>query len=109
MKEIGMDYQAIDACPNDRIIYYGQYASWNKCPQCEISRYQINQVTNKVPRKVLHYIPIIPRFQQLFKCQSIAHIMDYHAKNINEDGVIWMPADGSALKNIEDKWPIFKN
>ena len=25
MKEIGMDYHAIDACPNDHIIYYGQY------------------------------------------------------------------------------------
>ena len=23
MKEIGMEYQAIDACPNDHIIYYG--------------------------------------------------------------------------------------
>ena len=23
MKEIGMDYQTIDACPNDHIIYYG--------------------------------------------------------------------------------------
>ena len=27
MKEIGMDYQSIDACPDDHIIYYGQYAS----------------------------------------------------------------------------------
>jgi hypothetical protein len=26
MKEIGMEYQAIDACPNDHIIYYGKYA-----------------------------------------------------------------------------------
>ena len=26
MKEMGMEYQAIDACPNDNIIYYGQYA-----------------------------------------------------------------------------------
>jgi hypothetical protein len=24
MKEIGMEYQAIDACPNDHIIYYGK-------------------------------------------------------------------------------------
>ena len=39
MKEIGMDYQAIDACPNDHIIYYGQYALENECPQCQISRY----------------------------------------------------------------------
>lgn len=39
MKEIGMDYQAIDACPNDHIIYYGQYELENECPQCQISRY----------------------------------------------------------------------
>lgn len=27
MKDIGMEYQAIYACPNDHIIYYGQHAS----------------------------------------------------------------------------------
>jgi hypothetical protein len=26
MKDIRMEYQVIDACPNDHIIYYGQYA-----------------------------------------------------------------------------------
>ena len=26
MKYIGMEYQTIDACPNDHIIYYGQHA-----------------------------------------------------------------------------------
>ena len=35
--------------------------------------------------------------------------MDSHANNINEDGVRRMPADGSALNNIEEKWPIFKD
>ena len=35
--------------------------------------------------------------------------MDYHVKNISEDGVLQIPADGSALKNIEEKWPIFKD
>ena len=34
--------------------------------------------------------------------------MDYHAKNISEDGVLRMPEDGFSLKNIEEKWPIFK-
>jgi hypothetical protein len=29
MKEIGMDYQAIDACPKDHIIYYGKYISYH--------------------------------------------------------------------------------
>ena len=35
--------------------------------------------------------------------------MYYHAKNRSEDGVLRMSTDGSALKNIEKKWPIFKD
>jgi hypothetical protein len=30
MKDIGMEYQSIDACPDDHIIYYGQHASKTK-------------------------------------------------------------------------------
>ena len=71
MKFFGMDHQAIDASPNDHIIYYGQYALENEFPQCQISRYRTDKASKKVPRKVLHYIPIIPRFQRLFRCQSI--------------------------------------
>ena len=107
MKEIGVEYQSIDICPNDHIIYYGQYASKKKCPQCEISRYRT--VTKKVPWEVLRYIPIIPCFQRPFRCQSIAQFMDYHAKNISEDGVLRIPIDGSGQNNIQEKWPIFKD
>ena len=35
--------------------------------------------------------------------------MDYHVNNLSEDGVLHMLADGSALNNIEEKWPIFKD
>ena len=34
--------------------------------------------------------------------------MDFHANNISEDDVLRIPVDGSALKNIEEKWLIFK-
>ena len=78
-----MEYQAIDACANDHIIFYGQYALENECPQCQTSRYQIDKVITKVSHNVLRYIPIIPRLQQLFRCQSIAQFMDFHVKNIS--------------------------
>jgi len=57
MKEIGMEYQAIDACPNDHIIYYGQYALENEFPQCQISRYWIDKMIKKVPHKVFIIFP----------------------------------------------------
>jgi hypothetical protein len=72
MKDIGMEYQSIDACLDDHIIYYGQQASKKIFPVCGISKYQTDKVTKMFPRKVLQHIPIIPRLQKLFRCQSIA-------------------------------------
>ena len=34
--------------------------------------------------------------------------MDYHARNRSEDDVLRMPTNGSLYKNIEERWPIFK-
>ena len=34
--------------------------------------------------------------------------MDYHAKNISQDDVIRMPADGYDFRDMEEKWPHFK-
>jgi hypothetical protein len=62
-----------------------------------------------VPRKVLRHIPIIPRLQQLFRCESIAQFMDYHACNRSGDGVFRMPTDGYEFREIEEKWADFKD
>jgi hypothetical protein len=35
--------------------------------------------------------------------------MDYHACNRSGDGVLRMPIDGYAFKEIEEKWPVFKD
>ena len=34
--------------------------------------------------------------------------MDYHVRNRSQDDVIRMPADGSAFRDMEKKWPHFK-
>ena len=47
MKDIGMGYEAIDACPNDHIIYYGQHATKMECTKCGVSIYQTDQVANR--------------------------------------------------------------
>jgi hypothetical protein len=35
--------------------------------------------------------------------------MDYHARKKNGDGVLQIPADGSAFREIEEKWTDFKD
>ena len=39
MKEIGMHYEAIHACPNDHVIYYNQHEFATEYLECHISRY----------------------------------------------------------------------
>lgn len=63
MKDIEIEYQSIDACPNDHTIYFRQYATILKSSQCGISIYRIDQVTKNLSRKVLCHIPIIPCYQ----------------------------------------------
>ena len=49
MKEIGMHYEAIHACPNDHVIYYNQHEFETECLECHVSRYRTDKVTKKVP------------------------------------------------------------
>ena len=108
MKEIGMHYETIYACPDDHVIYYNHHEFAAECLECHVSRYRTDKVTKMVPLKVLRYIPIIPRLQQLFRCNNLAQFMDYHARNRIQDDVIRMPADGYAFRDMEEKWPHFK-
>ena len=45
----------------------------------------------------------------MFSCKSIAQFMDYHSKNRSGDDVLRMPVDGSAFREIEEKYVDFKN
>ena len=72
MKDFGIEYNTIYACPKDDIIYYGEHLSKAKCSKCGTSRYQMDQLTKNVPQKVLCHIPIIPCLQRMFRCNSIA-------------------------------------
>ena len=45
----------------------------------------------------------------MFKCESIAQFMDYHAHNISGYGVLWMLVDGYSFREIQEKWLVFKD
>ena len=40
---LGLDVQKIHACPNDCILYHGEYDELDACPVCDTKRYKIRQ------------------------------------------------------------------
>ncbi|KAL5575707.1 hypothetical protein UlMin_017406 [Ulmus minor] len=60
LSSLGMDYKKIHACPNDCILYRGEYAELRSCPVCGVSRWKITKnlaIKDGVPAKVLWYFP----------------------------------------------------
>lgn len=103
--ELGVEYKQIHACQNDCILYRGEYQNKQECPVCKEKRYRTDVQSPTVPNKVLRHMPIIPRIQRMFRCKSLAQLMDWHAKNRSKDGFMRIPADCKAMKHIEEKWP----
>ncbi|KAF6165433.1 hypothetical protein GIB67_017915 [Kingdonia uniflora] len=71
IKCLGMNYENIDACPNNCILYWREHRTKEKCPICGVSRWKSEYLTRKksrkIPVKVLKYFPLTPRLKRLYR------------------------------------------
>ncbi len=67
-------------CPNDCIIYRGNYAELDKCPVCSTKRY----IRGRFPAKQFHYLPIGPRLVRIFATSNLAQILQAHSTNSSD-------------------------
>lgn len=107
LKNLGMDYNNIHACPNDCILFRKEHDALEKCPVCDSDRYRTDLNGQKVPRKVLRHFPLIPRIKHFFQCKSMAALATWHKDNRSKDGVLRIPSDCAAWKHIDETWPEF--
>jgi hypothetical protein len=83
-----INYEKIDACEKNCMLFCKEYNDDTECMHCSRSRYVkvINEdgtsVTTKVAVKQLRYIPIMPRLKQLFLCEEMAQQMRWHKEGV---------------------------
>jgi len=102
---LGLEAQKIHACPNDCILYRGEYENLDSCPVCNACRYKIPRddpgdvegmrVKKRVPAKVMWYFPLIPRLKRLFMNKTNAKLMRWHKEERKQDNMLRHPTDGS--------------
>jgi hypothetical protein len=69
---LGMDYEKIDVCDNNCMLFWKETASEKKCTVCgerrflEVENDDGLTVTTKIARKQLRYMPLIPLLKRLF-------------------------------------------
>jgi len=114
---LGLEVQKIHACPNDCILYRGDYENLDACPVCGALRYKIRKddpgdvegerPRKRVPAKVMWYSPIIPRLKRLFRNKDNAKLMRWHKKERKQDSMLRHPADGSQWRKIDRTYTDF--
>ncbi|CAI8601252.1 unnamed protein product [Vicia faba] len=113
IKDLGLDYKKIDACPNNCMLFWKDHGKDDSCHICGTSRWiEYPEVANdleesikahKVPAKVLRHFPLIPRLKRLFMCSKTADTLRWHADHHSRDGKLRHPADAQAWKDFDAK------
>ncbi|CAI0396796.1 unnamed protein product [Linum tenue] len=112
---LGLDYQTIDACPNDCMLFWKEHIDEPRCLHCNAYRYKEETESsstskrNKIRKgvKVLRWFPLIPRLQRLFMCKKTASLMRWHFDERRDDGYLRHPADARAWKDFDSRYADF--
>lgn len=106
-----LGYEKIHACVKDCCLFRKENAALENCPKCGSSRWKVDKRTKEIrkgiPAKVLRYMPIIPRFQNMYRSSEMAENLKWHSTHGSNDGKMRHPVDSPAWKIINDKWPSF--
>ncbi|XP_039134114.1 uncharacterized protein LOC120271498 isoform X2 [Dioscorea cayenensis subsp. rotundata] len=120
VKDLGLDYKKIDACPNDCMLYWKEAAHDEICKICGVSRWKQMQKNlgattssevkeKKIPVKVLRHFPLVPRLQRLFMSSKTASLMVWHDQDRVKDGFLRHPANSVAWKDFDAKHMSFSS
>jgi hypothetical protein len=81
-KTLGMDYEKIDVCKNNCMLFMKEHAGEKKYLKCGQSRFvevvndEGDKMMTDVAHKQLRYLPLTPRVKQLFLYKKrYAHVM----------------------------------
>ncbi|XP_075084162.1 uncharacterized protein LOC142167856 [Nicotiana tabacum] len=106
--DLSLGYTKIDACRNDCILYWRDYADIQACPKCGKSRWKSEEHGGKkVAHKILRHFSIKPRLQRLYMARKTAKTMWWHKEENIDDGVLRHPSDSIAWKSFDTQHPTF--
>jgi hypothetical protein len=86
IKGLKMDYEKIDVCKNNCMLFMKEHAGEKKRLKCgqyrfvEVDNHEGDKVMTDVAHKQLRYLPLTPRVKQLFLSKKSAMHMRWHKK-----------------------------
>ncbi|XP_061993579.1 uncharacterized protein LOC133711482 [Rosa rugosa] len=115
VKDLGLSYEKIDACPNDCMLYWKEHSEATSCSICGTSSRYIKGAAEdgtsakKIAAKVLRSFPLGPRLQRLYMSRHTTESMIWHSTKRPRDGFLRHLADSPAWSKVDELYPNFGN
>uniref|UniRef100_A0A0A9DH02 Uncharacterized protein n=1 Tax=Arundo donax TaxID=35708 RepID=A0A0A9DH02_ARUDO len=114
LSALNMPYEKIDVCPNNCMLFRKENADKNHCNKCGVSRYvEVDSGDGHkrqlpISRKILRYLPFLPRIQRLYMSKSSAKQMTWHeyGHRYNPNKMVHS-SDAEAWKQFDRDFPEF--
>jgi hypothetical protein len=117
VRDLGLNYEKIDACYNDCVLFREAYVDLDNCPKCGESRWKKYKNAEAVgsssgskkraPRKILRYFPLTPRLQRLYMSETRASYMRWHKEELVDDGKMRHPTNSLPWKHVDKTYEWF--
>ncbi|XP_074322851.1 uncharacterized protein LOC141659824 [Apium graveolens] len=120
IRDLGLDYEKIHACPNDCMLYWVDNKNEKQCRFYGVSWWivskkdsnapfstNLEEKSAKIPAKVFRYFPLKPKLQRLFMCKEYSELMKWHAVGRTKDGNLRHPAVVEGWKSMDASHPEF--
>jgi hypothetical protein len=114
LSALGMEYEKIDVCKDNCMIFYKEHNNETKCLKCgkprlvEVINEDGENAMTKIAHKQLRNMPLMHRMKWLFISKKTARHMRWHKEGVCEnDQVMVHPSDSEAWKALDDFDPDF--
>ena len=113
MRGLGLPVNKIDCCLNNCMIYWGEDSELRWCKICGQSRFKNGEGgasssrRKSVPYKRMHYFPLTPCLQRLYRSEASAADMRWHAEHESKEDEMRHPSDSKAWKHFNESHPDF--
>jgi hypothetical protein len=111
-KALKMSYEQIDTYVNGCVLFRKEHADSTHCPKCKSSRFKEvpagdgKMKQTDIAKKIVRYLPFVPRIQRLYMTEETAKQMTWHKHGIrySPDKMVH-PSDGEAWQYLNGQHP----
>jgi hypothetical protein len=111
---LSIDYEKIDVCQDNCILFWREHINEKKCLKCGKTRFievinaDSEEVMMKIAYKQLRYMPLTPQLKRLFISKKTTMHMRWHKEGEHENNNVMVHmSDGETWKALDNFDPDF--